>query len=584
VGDQRWVDGSTGDGADVDRLKYGHDRNSNPLYKQNLLASGHSEVFTYDGLDRMQTFKRGSISFSGGLATIASPTRSQDWTLDAVGNWASLSTDGSAVARTHDRQNRLTAVAGSATTLTYDNNGNQTRDESNNTLVYDGWNRLVGWTDPNGTGRTDDEGLAYPYDALHRRVARQKTTTLWDPTQPTRYVTSLDGRVLYAGLDNTVDGSPTSGYHYVYSAVDPMTLVARDVWTSTQSGGGGGGWNPAALTGRVYARQDVIGNTTSTVQLTLSGSTVTVGQAERYELDPYGGNVRVLESDFSADADNASDIGWQVFFQGGFTDPLNGLIHFGAREYDPDLGRWLQQDPIGWPDGANRYEAMRSGPGAWVDPGGLSAICTGPGMNSWVGDGHGAMQELGLGGTESTDAAIQIAAGHWVTTDGFTGERIWIPDPAPALVPSPSNSGSSGGIGGSGVLVPGADEAWKFMQDMERKYGTSENMGNAARHLYWMAMVRFRYGEWLAVFLGNEHESGMFDGGFAHLMDSIRDLLNNELGREIGGKAKSESDIPRLVEDAIRQGRAYGLSPDVTSVQRFQPHLPKDTPPIEYTH
>jgi hypothetical protein len=80
VADQRWVDGSTGDGSDVDRLKYGHDRNSNPLYKQNLLASGHSEVFTYDGLDRMQTFKRGSIAFTGGagsLATVATPSRSQ---------------------------------------------------------------------------------------------------------------------------------------------------------------------------------------------------------------------------------------------------------------------------------------------------------------------------------------------------------------------------------------------------------------------------------------------------------------------------------------------------------------------------
>jgi hypothetical protein len=77
VADQRWVDGSTGDGSDVDRLKYGHDRNSNPLYKQNLLASGHSEVFTYDGLDRMQTFKRGSIALTDSLAEVATPTRNQ---------------------------------------------------------------------------------------------------------------------------------------------------------------------------------------------------------------------------------------------------------------------------------------------------------------------------------------------------------------------------------------------------------------------------------------------------------------------------------------------------------------------------
>jgi hypothetical protein len=126
VADQRWVDGSTGDGSDVDRLKYGHDRNSNPLYKQNLLASGHSEVFTYDGLDRMQTFKRGSIAFTGSLATVATPTRSQDWTLDVVGNRSTVSFNGNATpqVRTHDHQNRLTSVG--TVNLSYDNNAHDT--------------------------------------------------------------------------------------------------------------------------------------------------------------------------------------------------------------------------------------------------------------------------------------------------------------------------------------------------------------------------------------------------------------------------------------------------------------------------
>ncbi|MEL6328025.1 MAG: RHS repeat-associated core domain-containing protein [Planctomycetota bacterium] len=43
------------------------------------------------------------------------------------------------------------------------------------------------------------------------------------------------------------------------------------------------------------------------------------------------------------------------------------------REYDPDLGRWLTRDPIGYIDGFNRYQMVLSNPLQLVDPIGLSA-------------------------------------------------------------------------------------------------------------------------------------------------------------------------------------------------------------------
>lgn len=33
-------------------------------------------------------------------------------------------------------------------------------------------------------------------------------------------------------------------------------------------------------------------------------------------------------------------------FAGGLTDPATGLVRFGARDYDPDVGRWTAKDPI----------------------------------------------------------------------------------------------------------------------------------------------------------------------------------------------------------------------------------------------
>ena len=33
-------------------------------------------------------------------------------------------------------------------------------------------------------------------------------------------------------------------------------------------------------------------------------------------------------------------------FAGGLYDPDTKLVHFGYREYDPAIGRWLSKDPL----------------------------------------------------------------------------------------------------------------------------------------------------------------------------------------------------------------------------------------------
>jgi RHS repeat-associated protein len=61
--------------------------------------------------------------------------------------------------------------------------------------------------------------------------------------------------------------------------------------------------------------------------------------------------------------------GFQPFgFAGGLYDRDTGLVRFGARDYDPETGRWTCKDPIGFGGGdTNLYEYVRNDPGNYVD-------------------------------------------------------------------------------------------------------------------------------------------------------------------------------------------------------------------------
>jgi RHS repeat-associated protein len=59
-------------------------------------------------------------------------------------------------------------------------------------------------------------------------------------------------------------------------------------------------------------------------------------------------------------------------FQGQYFDAETGLHYNRFRYYDPDVGRFVSQDPIGLLGGDNLYQ-YAANPGGWVDPLGLSS-------------------------------------------------------------------------------------------------------------------------------------------------------------------------------------------------------------------
>jgi RHS repeat-associated protein len=72
--------------------------------------------------------------------------------------------------------------------------------------------------------------------------------------------------------------------------------------------------------------------------------------------------------------------GFQPFgFAGGLYDPQTKLVRFGARDYDPTLGRWTAKDPVVFADvkicgAGNLYQYACSEPLAHDDPSGRYTI------------------------------------------------------------------------------------------------------------------------------------------------------------------------------------------------------------------
>ena len=134
-------------------------------------------------------------------------------------------------------------------------------------------------------------------------------------------------------------------------------LIERDQSTTT----------PGTLDQRIYAQEDANHNITS---LTDANGIV----VERYLYDPYG-VVTVLNPDGSVRGDGtfASSL-YKVpnLFQGMRYDAPTGNYTTPNRDYDPNLGTWLEEDPAGYVDGSNTYQMERSGVASAVDPSGLA--------------------------------------------------------------------------------------------------------------------------------------------------------------------------------------------------------------------
>ena len=83
--------------------------------------------------------------------------------------------------------------------------------------------------------------------------------------------------------------------------------------------------------------------------------------------------------------------------------------NFGFRYYDPELGRFIQRDPAGYPDGANNYLYCNNNPINRIDPLGLS-------------EGDGFWTRAGRVGKTAGVVALNVAA--WAFTGPVGGAVV----------------------------------------------------------------------------------------------------------------------------------------------------------------
>lgn len=207
-------------------------------------------------------------------------------------------------------------------------------------MTYDVWNRLVKITDNNAPTTI----ATYAYDGVGRRI---KKTTGGDTFD---YYYNSSWQVLEVRKNGDTD--PYKQYIYGTSYIDEALMVYVD---ENQDGD-----HADTDEGEHYFLRDA---SYSIIAYTEADGTI----KERYRYTPYGKRT-VMDASFADKA--GTDYNQQRGFQGLLHDDESGLIENRNRMLDPETGRFLQRDMLGYPDGMNAYGAYHV---MWqdADPAGL---------------------------------------------------------------------------------------------------------------------------------------------------------------------------------------------------------------------
>lgn len=309
----------------------------------------------------------------------------QDFTRDRLGRITEVtetlrdSLGGPPSMRTHeydyDLDGRLREVKRNgavSATYVWDDNGNRlawTDDHGTALGFYDTQDRLTSTTDtvysygPNGELRARAENgqlEAFQYDVFGNLTA----------------VVLADGRLIEYLVDGQnrrigkkIDGQLVSGWAYK-DHLAPIAELEPDGSVRSLFIYGSSGIVPdAMLRGGVLYRY--VTDWRGSIRMVVDATTGTV--------------VQELDYDAFGRVQLDTNPGWQPFgYAGGLYDGQTGLVRFGARDYDPRVGRWTAKDPIGFEGGDTNLYAYVGDPVNLTAPEGLAVPLIALAKAVWV--------------------------------------------------------------------------------------------------------------------------------------------------------------------------------------------------------
>jgi RHS repeat-associated protein len=357
-------------------MTYSYDSDGNLTTR--VPNNGTNSTYTYDALDRVTDITH----------ALNGTTRTLDYAYDNVGNRKWAKRDGGigdvfgydqndqSISVLLNVANPDTTSPGSQT-ISYDANGNRTTFAAygttdtyitNNLNQYSTRNSSQATYDYNGNMTTGFDASTYSYDAQNRILTANKAGIAFTFT--------------YDGLNRQVSRQTDTGslVYKVYNAYDSWDLIGEYDWSShllvnAYMYGAGGLIKLMTGSSSFYYYQDASGSTSH-----LADSTGHLAEWYRYDL--HGTPIFYNPSNSQLPSSNC---GIRHLFTGQQWYSEIALYDLRNRYYSPDIGRFLQSDPIRFQGGSNLYRYCGNNPLNTIDPLGLLTVQVGFSVTFQIG-------------------------------------------------------------------------------------------------------------------------------------------------------------------------------------------------------
>ncbi|MGI9066905.1 MAG: Ig-like domain-containing protein [Pyrinomonadaceae bacterium] len=370
------------------------------------LPNSVATTYTYDGLDRLT-----QLNDAKRRKVIADNQYSYNNAGDITQNIDQSGTH----AYGYDVLDRLTSATYTGTaaeSYAYDGVGNRTTSHKSVTYGYQPFNRL-----------TTTTTASYIYNNNGNMILKSDTsgTTqfVWDfENRLTQVVTPSSGSVIYKydALGRRIQRTPTSGVstNFVHDGQDVVKDINSDGSTVEYLNGPGvdnkirqmGSANKSTY----YFGQNHLGSTTAL--------TDPKGQlVERITYDGYGNSTGSARTRYD--------------FTGRERDSDSGLLYYRARWYDPQVGRFISEDPIGLAGGINAFAYVSNSPQNRTDPSGLYDVDVHYYLTYYLALKTGCFSDadarLIAEGNQDSDESDRKKPG-WGNFIGWSGQPTIVPD------------------------------------------------------------------------------------------------------------------------------------------------------------